>query len=804
MHGNTRHDREMRDGSCIISQRNGNGQKKTPTGNLDRHTTLHRRYRILQTIGQGGMGAVYKAQDISNRALVAIKEMGLSKVPQQERAQIIHNFKVEATILARLDHPNLPRFHDQFSEGQRHFLVMEYIEGQTLENLLEEHGPFPERRVLNWARQLCEVLEYLHGQHPPIIFRDMKPGNIMLSTRGRVKLIDFGIARFFRSSSSQDTQLLGTPGFAPPEQYGKAQTDERSDIYSLAMTLYQLMTNQLSEKGFGLKHVHADNPQISASVARALEKATALAPEERYQDVAEFRRALLGPNIFVFDSGEEAATPEELAELCARYPQEAATYLAASELEAWLREIGENELARSTGRIRATALDEEEAVEDFLQLVMGPQAHTRSYAARSSSGGTTQTGRSRPSRPSRPSLPSRPGWFRRSTPDIVVTPRSINFGQVYPGVSAPLPLSIAGDRGIFVRGAISVSEPWIRIDATSFDAMSTRINVRVDSTSLPGGSSYTGVITISPEGDEEEPIEVKVLVDVLGYDHVILGDELEDDDTPTVGASGTFMAPQLQLVKGAGAGNSTGTNTSMNASASSASKNASATGSIFSHSAKYNEYREKYGPPGSGGWEPLRVKPAQQAWIERGMTLFAALMASSLLYTLVSQLAGPHGSILPPSPLFLLALLCLPPFAALGAALFEREGAPDRREQINRFCSALVVSLAALVAGVVLWHSLPPSIPASLEAMTLLLVAALAATIGAHPFISGRLLRGTTWLLKRATTFIIGSFTLIGGLLGFALSFGLPLNWFVPVSIILGAACGLALALRADYLMKHP
>ncbi len=784
----------MRDGSFTISQRNGNGQRNIQTGNLDRNTTLHRRYLILQTIGQGGMGAVYKAQDMSSRALVAIKEMGLSKMPPQERAQVTHNFKVEATILARLDHPNLPRFHDQFSEGQRHFLVMEYIEGQTLENLLEENGPFPERRVLNWARQLCDVLEYLHGQRPPIIFRDMKPGNIMLSTRGRVKLIDFGIARFFRSSSSQDTQLLGTPGFAPPEQYGKAQTDERSDIYSLAMTLYQLMTNKLSEKGFGLKNVHAENPQISLVVARALEKATALVPEERYQDVAEFRRALLGPNTFVFDNGGQATTPEELAELCAHYPQEAAEHLLASEIEAWLREIGENDLARATRRIRATALDEDEAVEEFLQLVMGPQAHTRSFAARTTSEGTSQNvGTTQASRPG-PPRPSRPGWLRRSTSGVVVTPRIIDFGQVYPGVSAPISLSITGDRGLLVRGAISVSQPWIRIDATSFDAMSTRVNVRVDSTSLQGSTPYTGTITVSPQGENED-IEVKVQVDVLGYDQFVLGDDLEDDDTPTVGANGAFMAPQVQVVKSAGGASSTSAG---------ASRSAGATGNIPYSSPKYNEYLEKYGPPGSGGWEPLQAKPAHLRWIQRGMTLFAALMATSLLYNLVSQLAGRHGSILPPSQWFLLALMCIPPFAALGAALFEREGAPDLREMLNRFCTALNVSLPAVVAGASIWHGLPTSVPSWLEALVLLLVAAFAATIGANPFISGRMLRGTSWLLSRAATFVIGLYALIGGLFGFALSAGFPVNWFIPISIALGVASSLALVLRADYLMKHP
>src|SRR6266700_4798780 len=114
----------------------------------------------------------------------------------------------------------------------------------------------------------------------------MKPGNIMLTRDGHIKLIDFGIARFFRHSSSQDTQLLGTPGFAPPEQYGKAQTDERSDIYSLAMTLFQLLTNTLSETGFGLKEIRSVNPQISPVVARALEKAAALSPDDRYENVA--------------------------------------------------------------------------------------------------------------------------------------------------------------------------------------------------------------------------------------------------------------------------------------------------------------------------------------------------------------------------------------------------------------------------------------------------------------------------------------------------------------------------------------
>jgi len=338
----------------------------------------------VRTIGHGGMAAVYQARDTRAKDsrqgnLCAIKEMSLSNVQDDEKAQAIQNFLAEARILSRLNHPNLPAFTDFFTEGSRHFLVMEYIDGSTLENLLENNGgPFSERRVLGWGRQLCDVLEYLHSQQPPVIFRDMKPGNVMLTRSGRIKLIDFGIARLFRASSSQDTQLLGTPGFAPPEQYGSAQTDERSDIYSLAMTLFQLMTYEMPENGFGLNEVHTKYPHISPPVARALEKATALRPEDRYESIVVFRRALLGVGTFRFETGSEATTPEELAELCAHFPEEAANYLFAGEIESWLQEIGATELARATRRIRSTVGDPDMAINRLLQTIMGPGAHTRS------------------------------------------------------------------------------------------------------------------------------------------------------------------------------------------------------------------------------------------------------------------------------------------------------------------------------------------------------------------------------------------------------------------------------------------
>ena len=390
----------------------------------------------MQTIGQGGMAAVYKARDTRKGTLCAIKEMSLSTVAPDERAQAIQNFLAEAKILSRLNHPNLPAFTDFFTEDARHFLVMEYIDGSTLEVLLDRNGgPFSDRRVLGWARQLCDVLEYLHSQQPPVIFRDMKPGNVMLTRTGRIKLIDFGIARLFKGRGSQDTQLLGTPGFAPPEQYGSAQTDERSDIYSLAMTLYQLMTCSISEKGFGLTDVHTKFPHISPPVARALEKATAMNPEERYESILVFRRALLGIDTFRFENGGEATTPEELAELCARYPDEASNYLLSGEIESWLSEIGSNDLALSAKPIRATVGDPEMGETRFIQAIMGPNAQIRLVGSAQNSG--TQTG-SRTSRSGTTISRSILGRNRESDSAVIVRPRTIDFGQVYPGLSAPL------------------------------------------------------------------------------------------------------------------------------------------------------------------------------------------------------------------------------------------------------------------------------------------------------------------------------------------------------------------------------
>jgi serine/threonine protein kinase len=267
------------------------------TGRLPPQTRLAGAYLVIKNVGQGGMAAVYQATDLRNNTTVAIKEMSQDGLTPDELKEALASFRFEADTLMRLRHPNLPRVFGTFSEGARHYLVMDFIAGQTLEQMQQAAGggALPEAEVLGWAKQLCSVLGYLHSQRPPIIFRDLKPANIMVTARGQVQLIDFGIARVFAPGRTRDTQVLGTPGFAPPEQYGKAQTDARADIYALGCTLYQLLTGyDPATTPFNLPPMSSRNPRISPRVQRAIEKATQLTREARYPTIEEFGRDLLG------------------------------------------------------------------------------------------------------------------------------------------------------------------------------------------------------------------------------------------------------------------------------------------------------------------------------------------------------------------------------------------------------------------------------------------------------------------------------------------------------------------------------
>ena len=752
-------------GRSIISPLNS--KANTQTGRLASRTLLHKRYVIMRTIGHGGMAAVYQAKDSKHDTLCAIKEMSLSSVSPYEHAQAIQNFLAEATILSRLNHPNLPAFTDFFTEDSRHFLVMEYIEGNTLEDLLEHNdGPFSERRVLGWARQLCDVLEYLHSQQPPVIFRDMKPGNIMLRRDGRIKLIDFGIARIFRRSGSRDTQMLGTPGYAPPEQYGSSQTDERSDIYSLAMTLFQLMTNVVVEEGFGLHDIHAAYPFISPAVAHALEKATAPESEDRYQNVSVFRRALLGVGTFVFEQGNPATTPEELAELCARYPEEAADYLFAGEIEFWLHEIGAPELARATKRIRMTTGNPVVGVERFLQVVIG--SNTQVYS----------TGQGRKS--TAPGMRST-GSRLAQQPAIVVRPEIIDFGQIYPGISAPMLLYITGNQGTSVRGTIEPVEPWIMVNTTTFDGMSSLVRVRVDSTHLQvsGGSNepvsmhYEGSILIRPAG-EASVYTVTVALDVLSY-------------TATSGTSSHSRSRQtLSQDTGALAGQSY-TDT------------------------QHSEYRVKYGNPGSSSvsssWNPLHASPQQYPGLKRGLTFTAAFMTASISYLLFAHLpplANTPLSLFSSNQWSIVVFLGMVLLATLGALLADWDSASSTRDRINRFCTGLSATLSTLGLGTLAWQVfLHVNIP-SLQLCAMLLLTAGGATTGTHPTVSEWIIDRGIWAMKLVRPLVIVVAVLLGGTMGLLLTSGAALGCFTLFGVLSGMGVALVLVSRVDRLIKYP
>lgn len=254
-------------------------------------TVLSDRYEIKKILGHGGMGAVYLASD--RRLTVkqwAVKETIFDYDSQDERIEIEKLFIDEAHILARLDHPNLPKVVDFFSEGDHKYLVMEYIEGETLEKIvLGEKGYLPVDKVIHYGLQIAEVLDYLHNRKPnPIIFRDLKPSNVMVTADNRVKLIDFGIARIFTSGKDKDTIILGTPGYAPPEQYGKSQTNERSDIFSFGATLYFVLTKEDPGKSpFHFPPITNFNSNVPKELEEVILKAVSIAPESRYSSMKE-------------------------------------------------------------------------------------------------------------------------------------------------------------------------------------------------------------------------------------------------------------------------------------------------------------------------------------------------------------------------------------------------------------------------------------------------------------------------------------------------------------------------------------
>lgn len=263
---------------------------------LERGSLLNGRYRIVDILGQGGMGAVYRAVDENIEIEVAVKE-NLYLSPEYTR-----QFRREAVILASLDHPSLPRVSDYFLiAGQGQYMIMDYIAGEDLRMRMERMGRLPEQEAVIIGAAICDALAYLHTRQPAIIHRDIKPGNVKITPRGSLALVDFGLAKVMQDQQVTTTGARAmTPGFSPPEQYGTGRTDPRTDIYSLAATLYAALTGVIPEDGLARATGNADltpirtlNPEISRKLASVIECALEVNPDERFQTAEEFKSNLL-------------------------------------------------------------------------------------------------------------------------------------------------------------------------------------------------------------------------------------------------------------------------------------------------------------------------------------------------------------------------------------------------------------------------------------------------------------------------------------------------------------------------------
>lgn len=250
------------------------------------------KYKILNKVGQGGMSAVYLAMNEKANKQWAVKEVRKDGVLDFESVK--QGLVAETDILKKLSHPNLPSIIDVIDTEDSFIIIMDYIQGNSLNRALEEFGAQPQDMVIAWAKQLCDVLGYLHSRNPAIIYRDMKPANVMLKPDGNITLIDFGTAREYKEKNLADTTCLGTVGYAAPEQFGgMGQTDARTDIYCLGATLYHLVTGMNPcEPPYEIKPIREINPSLSSGLERIIQKCTQRNPEDRYQSCAELMYAL--------------------------------------------------------------------------------------------------------------------------------------------------------------------------------------------------------------------------------------------------------------------------------------------------------------------------------------------------------------------------------------------------------------------------------------------------------------------------------------------------------------------------------
>ena len=437
-------------GSSLASAR-----PRMSTGLLPSLHMLAKRYAIIRKIAQGGQSAVYLAHDsFQNDAERAIKEMSESQIEPEKLQQAINDFFRESRMLQSLDHPTLARVYDLLMEGNKYYLVMEYVPGHNLEDELVQYRreALDWEEVTTWGMALADTLTYLHSRTPPIIYRDLKPANVMLMPDGNIKLIDFGIARWLIPARMTDTMQLGTDGYAPLEQYS-SRSEPRSDIYALGASLYHLLTGRVPEAaplrmaGHNLKSIREVNPRTPEVVERVILKALNLQPQDRFRNAQEMREAL-----------------------------------------EWARK-------QSQSRVGAMARGAHTA---------GPSGSgmhpTGAPASASSSAHSIRSPYH--TQPTPPPMGQRRTGMPALPPRLYVWPLRMDAGYILVNQTATQQLEIANRGGGVLSGRIETNIPAMTVEPQKFTESSSPLTVRIDATGLALGPYVCHIAVRTNGGDQ--------------------------------------------------------------------------------------------------------------------------------------------------------------------------------------------------------------------------------------------------------------------------------------------------------------
>jgi serine/threonine protein kinase len=431
------------------------GQNLHKPGQIPPGTLLRQRYFIDRKLAQGGHSAVYLARDTyDGGTVVALKEMRETQRTTEERDTAINSFMREERMLAALQHPALARVLDIFVEDGHHYLVMEYVPGCTLEDeMMALQHPVEWARVVAWGIALCDVLAYLHHQQPPIVYRDLKPPNVMLTPDGQLKLIDFGIARWFYSANSRDTTQLGTDGYAPPEQYS-GRSEPRSDLYALGASLYHLLTGRVPESapqrmnGQPLTPIRVHAPQVPEIVERVVQQALNLTPADRFVSAEKMREALeaaIRPDRPLSGSSSgRHPIPPRIPDTVPRYPRS----------------------PTGAPTVRATA---------------GP--------ANGNSGGMPKA-----------SVP----------PRLSVRPLRLDAGYIAEGGSVTLTLDIANRGQGALKGTVETNIDCLTVAPKKIDSTTNNLQITIDTTGLRSGQYVCHLAVRTNGGDQTVPVRFAV------------------------------------------------------------------------------------------------------------------------------------------------------------------------------------------------------------------------------------------------------------------------------------------------------